>query len=56
MSEFKTPTAKKIRSRIVENPEFHTPIKIPPSPYLKQIGYGCGKTTLVPIQFFLNII
>ncbi|KAL7293104.1 hypothetical protein TKK_0013260 [Trichogramma kaykai] len=42
MAEFKTPTAKKFKSRITDNPEFQTPIKIPASPFLKQIGYGCG--------------
>lgn len=42
MSEFKTPTTKKVRSRLEKNPEFETPIKIPASPFLKQIGYGCG--------------
>lgn len=41
MDEFKTPI-KKIRSR-VDNPEYLTPLKIPATPYLKQIGYGCGK-------------
>ncbi|XP_014300029.1 lymphokine-activated killer T-cell-originated protein kinase [Microplitis demolitor] len=40
MDEFKTPI-KKIRSR-VDNPEYLTPLKIPATPYLKQIGYGCG--------------
>ncbi|XP_001599799.1 lymphokine-activated killer T-cell-originated protein kinase [Nasonia vitripennis] len=42
MAEFKTPVSKRTRSRVAENSEFHTPIKIPPSPFLKQIGYGCG--------------
>ncbi|XP_063983668.1 lymphokine-activated killer T-cell-originated protein kinase homolog [Diachasmimorpha longicaudata] len=41
MTEFKTPTSRKFRSRI-ENSEHQTPIKIPASPFLKQIGYGCG--------------
>lgn len=44
MADFKTPTSKKIRSRLENNPsEYQTPIKIPATPYLKQIGYGCGK-------------
>lgn len=42
MTEFKTPTSKKYKSRLQDNPEFHTPIKIPASPFLQQIGYGCG--------------
>jgi hypothetical protein len=42
MAEFKTPTSKRSKSRITDNQEFHTPIKIPSSPFLKQIGYGCG--------------
>ncbi|XP_014206137.1 lymphokine-activated killer T-cell-originated protein kinase [Copidosoma floridanum] len=42
MEDFKTPTAKRFRSRVTDNPDFQTPIKIPPSPFLKQIGYGCG--------------
>lgn len=44
MDGFKTPKIK--RSRLNDNPEFNTPIKIPPSPFLKQIGYGCGKKRL----------
>ncbi|KAG7196532.1 hypothetical protein KM043_018556 [Ampulex compressa] len=42
MAEFKTPTTKKSRSRVTENPELQTPIKIPASPFLERIGYGCG--------------
>ncbi|XP_043274328.1 lymphokine-activated killer T-cell-originated protein kinase [Venturia canescens] len=42
MAEFKTPTSKKFRSRIENNSEYETPIVIPASPYLQQIGYGCG--------------
>ncbi|XP_015111460.1 lymphokine-activated killer T-cell-originated protein kinase homolog [Diachasma alloeum] len=42
MTEFKTPTSRKFRSRIENNSEHQTPIKIPASPFLKQIGYGCG--------------
>ncbi|XP_017788977.1 PREDICTED: lymphokine-activated killer T-cell-originated protein kinase, partial [Habropoda laboriosa] len=42
MSEFKTPTTKKYKSRMQDNPELRTPIKIPASPFLTQIGYGCG--------------
>jgi len=44
MAEFKTPVAKRRRSRLTDNPELQTPIKIPASPFLKQIGYGCGVT------------
>ena len=43
MAEFKTPTSKKCRSRLEKNGENDTPIKIPASPFLKQIGYGCGE-------------
>ncbi|XP_029041187.1 lymphokine-activated killer T-cell-originated protein kinase isoform X1 [Osmia bicornis bicornis] len=42
MDLFKTPTNKKYRSRVKDNPELQTPIKIPASPFLEQIGYGCG--------------
>ncbi|XP_026670479.1 lymphokine-activated killer T-cell-originated protein kinase isoform X1 [Ceratina calcarata] len=42
MAEFKTPTSKKYKSRVQDNPELRTPIKIPSSPFLQQIGYGCG--------------
>lgn len=42
MTEFKTPSNRRIRSRLEHNSEFQTPIKIPASPFLKQIGYGCG--------------
>ncbi|XP_076626587.1 lymphokine-activated killer T-cell-originated protein kinase [Colletes latitarsis] len=42
MTEFRTPTTKKYRSRVQDNPELQTPIKIPASPFLEQIGYGCG--------------
>ena len=45
MAEFKTPTSRRLRSKIADNPELQTPIKIPASPFLKQIGYGCGKTS-----------
>ncbi|XP_623765.3 lymphokine-activated killer T-cell-originated protein kinase isoform X1 [Apis mellifera] len=44
MAEFKTPIIKKCRSRVEDNPELQTPIKIPASPFLQQIGYGCGVT------------
>ena len=43
MSKFKTPTTKKYRNRLQTNPELQTPIKIPASPFLEKIGYGCGK-------------
>lgn len=43
MTEFKTPTTKRYKSRVQNNPELQTPIKIPASPFLEQIGYGCGK-------------
>lgn len=43
MSQSKTPTSKKYKSRVQDNPELQTPIKIPSSPFLTQIGYGCGK-------------
>lgn len=55
MAEFKTPTAKRVKSKIADNLEFHTPIKIPPSPFLKQIGYGCGKNRL-HIHFLIVIL
>ncbi|XP_003489465.1 lymphokine-activated killer T-cell-originated protein kinase [Bombus impatiens] len=42
MTEFKTPTTKRYKSRVQNNPELQTPIKIPASPFLEQIGYGCG--------------
>lgn len=42
MSEFKTPTTKKYKNRLQINPELQTPIKIPASPFLEKIGYGCG--------------
>ncbi|XP_076654495.1 lymphokine-activated killer T-cell-originated protein kinase [Halictus rubicundus] len=42
MAEFKTPTTKRYKSRLQDNPELQTPIKIPASPFLEQIGYGCG--------------
>nr|XP_003708180.1 PREDICTED: lymphokine-activated killer T-cell-originated protein kinase [Megachile rotundata] len=42
MTEFKTPTSNKYRSRVQDNPNLQTPIKIPASPFLEQIGYGCG--------------
>ncbi|CAL7947718.1 unnamed protein product [Xylocopa violacea] len=42
MSEFKTPTTTRYKSRHQDDPELQTPIKIPASPFLKQIGYGCG--------------
>ncbi|XP_015602278.1 lymphokine-activated killer T-cell-originated protein kinase [Cephus cinctus] len=40
MAEFRTPTTNKCRSRLQDNPDLQTPIKIPPSPYLEKIGYG----------------
>lgn len=42
MTEFKTPTTKRYKSRVQDSPELHTPMKIPASPFLEQIGYGCG--------------
>ncbi|CAG5088043.1 Similar to PBK: Lymphokine-activated killer T-cell-originated protein kinase (Homo sapiens) [Cotesia congregata] len=40
MEEFKTPTSKRFRSWFdVDN---LSPLKIPATPFLKQIGYGCG--------------
>ncbi|KAK0174683.1 hypothetical protein PV327_010423 [Microctonus hyperodae] len=43
MADFKTPTSKRIQSRLENNSsEYQTPLKIPATPYLKQIGYGCG--------------
>ncbi|XP_053988649.1 lymphokine-activated killer T-cell-originated protein kinase [Hylaeus volcanicus] len=42
MAEFKTPTTNRYRSRVQDNAELQTPIKIPASPFLEQIGYGCG--------------
>ncbi|XP_058791465.1 lymphokine-activated killer T-cell-originated protein kinase [Phymastichus coffea] len=42
MTEFKTPVSKRTRNKLAGNPEFQTPIKIPASPFLQQIGYGCG--------------
>ncbi|KAK2584525.1 hypothetical protein KPH14_006895 [Odynerus spinipes] len=40
MEEFKTPIRKKFRSS--DDANLQTPIKIPASPFLQQIGYGCG--------------
>lgn len=42
MAEFKTPTSNKFRSRTTDNSELQTPVKIPATPFLKQIGYGTG--------------
>ncbi|XP_033321760.1 lymphokine-activated killer T-cell-originated protein kinase [Megalopta genalis] len=42
MAEFKTPTSKRYKSRLQDNSELQTTIKIPASPFLEQIGYGCG--------------
>lgn len=44
MADFKTPTTRRYKSRLQDNPELQTPIKIPASPFLQQIGYGCGVT------------
>ncbi|XP_011502812.1 PREDICTED: lymphokine-activated killer T-cell-originated protein kinase [Ceratosolen solmsi marchali] len=44
MDEFKTPTSKKSKIKGTNNEELNTPIKIPSSPFLKEIGYGCGVT------------
>ncbi|XP_072749569.1 lymphokine-activated killer T-cell-originated protein kinase isoform X1 [Anoplolepis gracilipes] len=41
MAEFSTPTRVKCKSK-TDNPELNTPIKIPASPFLQQIGYGTG--------------
>nr|XP_031844609.1 lymphokine-activated killer T-cell-originated protein kinase isoform X2 [Nomia melanderi] len=41
MAEFKTPS-KRYKSRLQDNLEIQTPIKIPASPFLEQIGYGTG--------------
>lgn len=41
MAEFKTPS-KIIRNKPTDNQDLCTPIKIPSSPFLTQIGYGCG--------------
>ncbi|XP_034948738.1 lymphokine-activated killer T-cell-originated protein kinase [Chelonus insularis] len=42
MAEYLTPPLQKIKSRLCNNPENQSPLKIPATPYLKQIGYGCG--------------
>ncbi|XP_025268834.1 lymphokine-activated killer T-cell-originated protein kinase isoform X2 [Camponotus floridanus] len=39
MAEFSTPTKVKCKT---DNSELNTPIKIPASPFLQQIGYGTG--------------
>ncbi|XP_012275105.1 lymphokine-activated killer T-cell-originated protein kinase [Orussus abietinus] len=39
MEPFKTPNKCK---RLEPKSEAHTPIRIPPSPFLKHLGYGCG--------------
>lgn len=41
MAEFSTPTRVKCKSK-TDNSELNTPIKIPASPFLQQIGYGTG--------------
>lgn len=53
MAEFKTPTIKRCKTRIEDNPELQTPIKIPASPFLQQIGYGCGKETYQYLKLLL---
>ncbi|KAJ8680034.1 hypothetical protein QAD02_015821 [Eretmocerus hayati] len=40
MAEFKTP--KRAKAKSGDNSLLQTPIRIPASPFLKQIGYGCG--------------
>lgn len=54
MAEFKTPTRVKSKSsRLTDNAELGTPIKIPASPFLEQIGYGTGTLFLsLPASFF----
>lgn len=46
MAEFKTPTTEKCRSRLKDiasiDTELETPLGIPASPFLSQIGYGTG--------------
>lgn len=52
--EFRTPTRVQARSRVADNPELSTPVKIPASPFLQQIGYGSG-THLVEAQSVLLV-
>nr|XP_053632384.1 lymphokine-activated killer T-cell-originated protein kinase-like isoform X1 [Cherax quadricarinatus] len=51
MAEFRTPISKKIIS-LQNNPDTGTPrILIPPSPYMKQLGYGTGVNVYLMERF-----
>ena len=47
MAEFKTP-----KKATEEKPP---PIRIPPSPFLQELGYGCGMFLFLLIQFLFII-
>lgn len=49
MAEFITPPRMRGK-RVMDKAELNTPIKIPASPFLQQIGYGTG-TYLVKMPF-----
>lgn len=51
MAEFSTPTKVKCKT---DNSELNTPIKIPASPFLQQIGYGTG--TYVSLKIVITTI
>lgn len=48
MAEFKTP--KKFRTPEKALP----PIRIPPSPYLQELGYGCGMSLFIYCERYLK--
>ncbi|KAG0717859.1 Lymphokine-activated killer T-cell-originated protein kinase [Chionoecetes opilio] len=51
MAEFKTPEVKRVASRVEES-SFSTPkIVIPPSPFMKQLGYGTGVNVYLMERF-----
>ena len=44
MAEFKTPNSKKVSRPLGEDSTSTPKIVIPPSPLMKQLGYGTGET------------
>jgi len=42
MEELSTPTRVKTGKKVTDRAELNTPVKIPASPFLQQIGYGTG--------------
>jgi hypothetical protein len=42
MAELKTPTRVRTEKKVTDRTELNTPVKIPASPFLQQIGYGTG--------------